>query len=70
MRLVFVYGPPGVGKLTVARELAGRTGFKLLPNHLTANLASALYPHGSDEHSTTMSRWAKRFAARCSKKPG
>ncbi len=35
MRLVFIYGPPGVGKLTVARELAALTGFKLFHNHLT-----------------------------------
>ena len=47
MRLVYLYGPPGVGKLTVARELIRLTGFKLLHNHLTVNLVCAVFPFGS-----------------------
>jgi chloramphenicol 3-O-phosphotransferase len=47
MRLVYLYGPPGVGKLTVARALAALTDFKLLHNHLTVNLVTALFPFGS-----------------------
>ncbi len=34
MKLVFIYGPPASGKLTVARELAALTGYKLFHNHL------------------------------------
>ncbi|MGH2364219.1 MAG: AAA family ATPase [Chloroflexota bacterium] len=47
MRLVFIYGPPGVGKLTVARELANATGFKLFHNHLTMNAISPLFERDS-----------------------
>lgn len=47
MRVVYVYGPPGVGKLTVATELAALTGFKLFHNHLTVNLATAVFPRES-----------------------
>jgi hypothetical protein len=47
MKVVFLYGPPGVGKLTVGTELAGLTGFKLIHNHLTVNPALALFPFGS-----------------------
>jgi hypothetical protein len=47
VRVVYLYGPPGVGKLTVARELVARTGFRLLHNHLTVNLVSTLFPYGT-----------------------
>lgn len=44
MKLVIIYGMPGVGKLTVARKLAKATGFKLFHNHLTFDLARLIYP--------------------------
>lgn len=47
MRLVFLYGAPGVGKLTVGRELSALTGFRLFHNHLTVDLALALFEFGS-----------------------
>ncbi len=36
-RLIYLYGPPAVGKLTVARALEKRTGYRLFHNHLTVN---------------------------------
>ncbi|MDX1383330.1 MAG: shikimate kinase, partial [Thermoanaerobaculia bacterium] len=48
MRLVFLHGPPACGKLTVARSLAGFTGLRLFHNHLTVNLATSLFPFGSE----------------------
>lgn len=45
--LIFLYGPPGVGKLTVATALAARTGYTLLHNHLTIDLVTVLFPFGS-----------------------
>lgn len=48
MRLVFLYGPPGVGKLTVAEALQARTGFKLFHNHLTLKLLSTVFEFGSE----------------------
>jgi chloramphenicol 3-O-phosphotransferase len=48
MKLIFLYGAPAVGKLTVARELAGLTGFRLFHNHLTVDLVSSLFPFGSE----------------------
>ena len=48
MKLIFLYGAPAVGKLTVARELARLTGFRLFHNHLTVDLVSSLFPFGSE----------------------
>jgi chloramphenicol 3-O-phosphotransferase len=48
MKLVFLHGAPAVGKLTVARELAALTGFRLFHNHLTVDLVSSLFPFGSE----------------------
>ena len=47
MKLIFLHGLPGVGKLTVARELASITGFKLFHNHLTVDLLSSIFEFGS-----------------------
>jgi hypothetical protein len=47
MKLVFLFGRPAVGKLTVARELAALTGGRLFHNHLTVNLALSVYDFGT-----------------------
>ncbi|HJX90102.1 MAG TPA: AAA family ATPase [Pyrinomonadaceae bacterium] len=48
MRLIFLYGLPGVGKLTVARELAEFTGFRVFHNHLTVDLVGSVFDFGSE----------------------
>jgi len=50
MRIVCLYGPPAAGKLTVARALEALTGFAVLHNHLTVELARALFPFGSEAY--------------------
>lgn len=47
MQLIFLYGKPATGKLTVARELAALTGYKLFHNHLTVDLLLAVFEFGS-----------------------
>lgn len=47
MKLIFLHGMPGVGKLTVARELAKLTGFKLFHNHLAVDLVQSVFDFGS-----------------------
>lgn len=44
---MFLFGMPGVGKLTVARELAERTGYRLFHNHLTVDLLLAVFDFGT-----------------------
>lgn len=48
MKLVVIYGPPGVGKLTVATELSRRTGFKLFDNHRSIDAVLPVFPFGTD----------------------
>ena len=44
MNLVFIYGPPASGKLTISEELVKTTGYKLFHNHITRDLVRDLYP--------------------------
>lgn len=48
MRVVVLYGPPGVGKLTIGSELATLTGFRLFHNHVTVNLVTAVFPPSTE----------------------
>jgi hypothetical protein len=61
MRLVFLYGPPAVGKLTVALELAALTGFKVFHNHLTVNPLVALFERNSPPHSRLLREFRVRM---------
>jgi predicted kinase len=45
--LVYIYGPPASGKLTVARRLSELTGMPLFHNHLTVNALRPVFPFGS-----------------------
>jgi AAA domain len=47
MRLIFIYGLPATGKLTVAKELARRTGYRLFHNHLVVDLLLLMFDFGS-----------------------
>jgi adenylate kinase len=47
VKLIFLHGLPGVGKLTVARELAKLTGFKIFHNHLAVDLVESVFEFGS-----------------------
>jgi len=46
---VVLYGPPGVGKLTVGRALAKLTGYKLAHNHLSIDFVQPIFDFGSPE---------------------
>jgi adenylate kinase len=47
MQLIFLHGLPGVGKLTVAHELAKRTGLSVFHNHLAVDLVESVFTFGN-----------------------
>jgi hypothetical protein len=47
VKLIFIYGLPATGKLTVAGELAAMTGYKLFHNHLAVDLLLSVFGFGS-----------------------
>ncbi|QNI37143.1 AAA family ATPase [Edaphobacter albus] len=47
MKLIFLYGPPAAGKLTVGRALQQRTGLRLFHNHLVVDTLLSVFPFGS-----------------------
>ena len=50
MKLLVLYGPPGVGKHTVGKELSRLTGYKFFHNHYIVDLVSALFPWGTPDY--------------------
>ncbi len=64
MNLVVLHGPPAVGKLTVARELARLTGWRLFHNHLAVDFALALHDFGTPGFVVLREKlWREGFAA-------
>lgn len=43
MKLIIIFGPGAVGKMTVGRELAKITGLKLFHNHMSLELANQFF---------------------------
>lgn len=50
MKLVFIYGPPASGKLTIAEKLSELTGIPLFHNHLTRDMVKDIYGDSLGEH--------------------
>lgn len=49
MHLLFIYGPPASGKLTIASQVARQSGYALFHNHLIVDALLAVFPFGSPE---------------------
>jgi hypothetical protein len=65
--LIYIYGPPASGKLTVATRLSELTGIPLFHNHLTVNALRPVFAFGSPpfiEASRAMRRGVFEAAAR------
>jgi deoxyadenosine/deoxycytidine kinase len=47
MKLVVIYGPPAVGKLTTAERLGEMTGYRVFHSHLAIDLVNSITPEDS-----------------------
>lgn len=47
MKLIVLYGAPAAGKLTIATELAARTGFRLFHNHVSIDCVKPVFDFGT-----------------------
>ena len=47
MKLILLFGPPAVGKMTVGQALAELTGFKLFYNHMSLELVNQFFDFGT-----------------------
>jgi hypothetical protein len=47
MKLLIIHGPPAAGKLTVSREIARLTGFKVFHNHLSIDCVKPIFDFGT-----------------------
>jgi RNase adaptor protein for sRNA GlmZ degradation len=47
MKLIFIYGPPAAGKLTVSNAVAALTGYKVCHNHLSIDAIEPIFDFGT-----------------------
>ena len=59
--LVFIIGPPAVGKMTVGHELARRTGLRLFHNHQTIDLILPFFAFGSPPFGRLVGEFRRRI---------
>jgi len=59
--LLFVVGPPAVGKMTVGHEIAARTGLRLFHNHHTIDLALRFFPYGTPPFQRLVGEFRRRI---------
>ena len=55
--LVYLYGPPAAGKLTIAERLAELTGARLFHNHLTVNAIAPVFEFRSPAFTHVLHRF-------------
>ena len=61
MKLVVIFGPPAVGKMTVGFELAKLTGLKLFHNHLTIELVLNFFDFSAPQFNKLVGEFRRRI---------
>jgi hypothetical protein len=61
VKLIILFGPPAVGKMTVGYELAKLTGLKLFHNHMSIELALPFFNYGEPPFNRLVSDFRRRI---------
>ena len=61
MRLLVIFGPPAVGKMTVGRAVAARSGFRLFHNHATIEPLLEVFDFGTPPFMRLLAEWRRRL---------
>lgn len=59
--LLYIVGPPAVGKMTIGHEIAARTGFRLFHNHLTVEPVLRFFEFGSPPYVRLVGEFRRRL---------
>ena len=67
MELIFLYGVPGVGKLTIAKEIANIVGdrYKIFHNQMTVDIISPIIPFGTPIGFELNGKWRRDMLKAC-----
>lgn len=57
MRLLVIFGPPAVGKMTVGREIVQRSTFRLFHNHALIEPLLEVFDYGTPPFTRLLSAW-------------
>lgn len=60
MRLLVMFGPPAVGKMTVGRAIAQRSGFRLFHNHALIEPLLEVFDYGTAPFTRLLREWRGR----------
>ena len=58
--LLFLFGPPAVGKMTVGRAICARTPFRLFHNHMTIEPLVETFGHGTPQFNPLNEEFRRR----------
>ncbi|HEV7654716.1 MAG TPA: AAA family ATPase [Mycobacteriales bacterium] len=57
--MLFIVGPPAVGKMTVGEAIAARTGLRVFHNHLAIEPVLRLFPYGTPPFGRLVDRFRR-----------
>ncbi|HRX63874.1 MAG TPA: AAA family ATPase [Candidatus Absconditabacterales bacterium] len=67
MKLVIIFGPLAVGKMTVGQELEKETGLKLFHNHMTIELVAPFFDYGTETGKKLVTHFRQKIFEEVSK---